>query len=320
MPRYLPLLVVIAGCAAPPPRSEPDKVAPVPAVAAAPEAPAITKDPDHAPESCLGVADQGIWSDLDEQVQLALPAGLDRARVEGVVSSDGDTLVVYVDGWPTKPYPLTGGALRPGDETELRGLLDDGNRRLLADGELPPPGDRDGDDLPDPLDILIGAKKTVAQASPYSGGYIELDYPMGDLPRTMGVCTDVVIRSLRNAGLDLQVAIRKDIRASKKSYPMVKGDGDTTIDHRRVRTILPRFKRHADPHTTALDDAADPLRPGDILFMDTLERAGPDHIGIVSDVLGESGLPLVINSWTDGYVTQEMDLLGWVPVTHRFRL
>jgi uncharacterized protein YijF (DUF1287 family) len=320
MPRPLLATVVLAACAGQPPAPAPAPSDPAPAAAAAPAAPAITRDPDHAPESCLGVDDEGIWSDLDEQVQLALPAGLDRSRVEGVVSADGDTLVLYVDGWPTKPYPLTAGALRPGDETELRGLLDDGNRRRLADGELAAPGDRDGDDLPDPLDILIGAKKTVAQASDYSGGYIDLEYPMGDIPRTMGVCTDVVIRSLRNAGLDLQVAVKKDIRASKKSYPMVKGDGDTTIDHRRVRTILPWFKRHADARTTALDDAADPLRPGDIIFMDTLERPGPDHIGIISDVLGESGLPLVINSWTDGYKTQEMDLLGWVPVTHRFRL
>ena len=34
----------------------------------------------------------------------------------------------------------------------------------------------------------------------------------------------------------------------------------------------------------------------------------------------ERGLPLVINKWTDGTVTGEMDLLAGVPVTHRFRL
>lgn len=311
MPRYLMTMVAIAGCGAPPARSEPEK---------APEAPAISRDPDHAPESCLGVDDSGIWSDLDEQVQLDLPAGLDRARVEAVVSADGDTLVVYVDGWPTKPYPITGGELRPGDATELHGLLDDQNRRRLGADEAMPPRDRDGDDLPDALDILIGAKKTVAQASNYEGDYIRLDYPMGDIPRSKGKCTDVVVRSLRNAGLDLQVEVSKDIRASKRSYPMVKGRGNTQIDHRRVRTILPWFERHTEAHGVAVDDPDDPLRPGDILFMDTLERAGPDHIGVVSDMLGESGLPLVINSWTDGYVTQEMDLLGWVPVTHRFRL
>jgi uncharacterized protein YijF (DUF1287 family) len=55
--------------------------------------------------------------------------------------------------------------------------------------------------------------------------------------------------------------------------------------------------------------------------MDTFpSKSGPDHIGIVSDTIGESGHPLVINNWTDGYHTQEMDLLGFVPVTHRFRV
>jgi uncharacterized protein YijF (DUF1287 family) len=288
--------------------------------------PALSRDPDHAPETCLGVADQGIWSDLDDQVQLALPAGLDRARVEGVVSADGDTLVLYVDGWPTKPYPLGGEAtvaglaVRAGDAAELRAVLGDDNLRRLAAGEAPGPGDRDGDDLPDPLDLLIGGKKTVLEATPYGGGYTELDYPMGDMPRHQGVCTDVVIRALRNAGLDLQAEVKKDIGRSPRSYPMVKRKADPSIDHRRVRTILPWFKRHAAAHAAALDDPDDPLRPGDIVFMDTLDRPGPDHIGIVSDTAGDSGLPLVINSWTDGYVTQEMDLLGWVPVTHRFRL
>jgi D-alanyl-D-alanine dipeptidase len=54
--------------------------------------------------------------------------------------------------------------------------------------------------------------------------------------------------------------------------------------------------------------------------MDTLPAQGPDHIGIVSDHAGPSGLPLIINAWTDGYRTAQMDLLPFVPVTHRFRL
>jgi uncharacterized protein YijF (DUF1287 family) len=55
--------------------------------------------------------------------------------------------------------------------------------------------------------------------------------------------------------------------------------------------------------------------------MDTFpSRSGPDHIGIVSDRRGPSGHPLIINNWTDGHVTSEMDLLGFVPVTHRFRI
>lgn len=307
----------------------PDPVAAVRTPPGQPQAPGMTRvePPPAPPEASLGVADRGIWQDLDEQVQLALPAGLTGDRVEAVISGDGDTLVLYVDGWPTKPYPLAGPevlaigehrlSLRAGDVAELRPLLAADRLRTGA----PPPADRDGDDLPDPLDVLIGAKKTAIQAGTYGAGYLRLDYPMGDVPRDRGVCTDVVIRALRNAGLDLQAELHRDIQRSRRSYPMVKGRGDTNIDHRRVKTILPWFRRHMDARTAALDDPKDPLRPGDIVFMDTFpSKSGPDHIGIVSDTAGEAGLPLVINAWTDGYVTQEMDLLGWVPVTHRFRL
>jgi len=276
------------------------------------------------PEASLGVTDTGIWSDLDGQVQLGLPQGLDASRISAAIQ--GSTLVLEIDGWPAKPYPLDGDvevvvggrtlALRAGDAAELAGLLTADNvRDATAD-------DRDGDALPDPLDVLIGAKKTAIQAGTYGAGYLTLEYPGGDVPRDRGVCTDVVIRAMRNAGVDLQQEVHRDIGKHPKAYPMVKKrGGDKNIDHRRVKTILPWFQRHMEAHTARLDDPDDPLRPGDIVFMDTFPaRKGPDHIGVVSDQLGDDGLPLVINSWTDGYVTQEMDLLGFVPVTHRFRL
>ena len=57
------------------------------------------------------------------------------------------------------------------------------------------------------------------------------------------------------------------------------------------------------------------------MLLDTFaSKPGPDHIGIVSDTLGASGLPLVVNNWTVGARTGEMDLLSFVPVTHRFRV
>ncbi len=286
------------------------------------------------PERFLGVADRGIWADLDDQVQLDLPAGLTADRVTAEIAPSGALLVLWVDGWPTKPYPLQAAdagepltvgthrlALRPGDRAELVPLLAAGNLRQLAAAAEPGFADRDGDELPDVLDVLIGAKKTVLNADHYTQDYFSIGYPMGDPPRDQGSCTDVVIRSMRNAGLDLQVEVRRDLAASPRSYPMVKGKGNPSIDHRRVRTILPWFRRHAEAHAIALDDPDDPLRPGDIIFMDTIaSRSGPDHIGVISDRRGDSGLPLVINNWTDGHVTAEMDLLGWVPVLHRFRM
>jgi uncharacterized protein YijF (DUF1287 family) len=168
----------------------------------------------------------------------------------------------------------------------------------------------------------IAGVKTVAKADAYTReaeGYIPLGYPMGDVPRTIGVCTDVIIRAVRNAGIDLQRELHEDIRRARAAYPMIKGMGDPSIDQHRVGSLLPLFRRHWERHTAALADPADPLRPVDVIFMDTFPaRSGPDHIGILSDRLDEHGLPLVINNWTDGTVTAEMDLLTFVPVLARF--
>ena len=284
-----------------------------------------------APEACLGLADKGVFSDLDPKVQLHLPAALDPARVAARVDPAHGVLVLSIDGFPRKAYPLgaagsvslavgdTALALRPGDRDELRPLL--APARLTTG---PSEHDRDNDGIPDPLDVLIGAKKLVVNADRYTdeaSGYISMKYPGGDVPRTEGVCTDVVVRAVRNAGLDLQQALHEDIRRARAAYPMVKGMGDPSIDQRRVGTLLPYFKRHWEQHSARIDDPADPLRPGDVIFMDTFpDRPGPDHIGIISDRVDDDGLPLVINNWTTGFVTSELDLLTFVPVLERFRL
>lgn len=284
--------------------------------------------PTHRAESCLGVADKGVFADLDDKVQLSLPVAA-ADRISARIDRKHNLLVLSIDDYPRKVYPLTGTAtlkvgkhelaLRPGDRDELRPVLTEART-----SEGPPEHDRDKDGIPDPLDILIGAKKTVINADAYTSeaqGYIKLKYPGGDVDRKMGVCTDVVIRSVRNAGLDLQKDLHEDIKKRRRAFPMVKKGPDANIDQRRVGTLLPYFKKHWEAHTAKLDDAKDPLRPGDIILMDTFpSKSGPDHIGIISDQLGESGLPLVINNWTNGTVTSEMDLLSFVPVLYRFRM
>ncbi len=281
------------------------------------------------PETCVGVTDTGIFSDLDDQVQIALPSRLERERVEAVVDPGRQLLVLYVDSWPTKVYPLSGAtalrvgdhalSLRPGDAAELRPLLATNNLRNLNDGEAPAPGDLDSDGIPDPLDVLLGARKTALNGASYGAGYLKLEFPGGDVPRDKGVCTDVIVRAVRNAGLDIQKELYDDIRRSPKSYRMVVRR-NPNIDHRRVKTSLPYFLRRWDQRSAALDDPDDPLRPGDVVFMDTFPRKrGPDHVGIVSNLTAEDGTPLIINNWTYGSTTTHMELLSWVPVTHRFR-
>lgn len=329
------LFAVLAGCQRGPtvlltPLEAPGRVsAAAPTPTSTPEA-VPTPEPPAPPEKSLGVEDHGIFPDLDGQLQVALPSDATPADIVAIVDDGHRILVIYVRGWPAKVYPLGGPAklligdellaLRPGDRAELAPLLRIGSIRHLSPGEAPPPGDRDNDGIPDPLDVLIGAKKTALNADRYDERYVVIPYPNGDIPRDIGVCTDVIVRALRNQGLDLQSALHKDILGARGVYPMVTRP-DSSIDHRRIPPLVPYFKRYFEEHSPHHDDPADPLRPGDIVLLDTFpSRYGPDHIGIISDRRNDHGVPLVINNWTNGTVTTEMDLLPGIPITHRFRV
>jgi uncharacterized protein YijF (DUF1287 family) len=189
---------------------------------------------------------------------------------------------------------------------------------MLAAGEVAPPGDEDRDGIPDPLDILIGAHKAALDAASYDDAYFSIGFPNGDPPRDRGACVDVIVRAVRNAGVDIQSGVIEDERAAPNVYGVTRPDPN--IDHRRVRNVIIYFKRHWIEKSARVDDPDDPLRPGDVVFLDTFaNKPGPEHVGIVTQTKGDSGYPTLINLWTFGYKTQAMDLLGSVPVTHRFR-
>jgi uncharacterized protein YijF (DUF1287 family)/L,D-peptidoglycan transpeptidase YkuD (ErfK/YbiS/YcfS/YnhG family) len=303
------------------------------ASAAVPAASAVAAQdspPAISAEASLGVRDTGIFSDLDAKVQLALPGSIERAAVVAAVDRARQQLVLYERDRPLKVYPLGGGAvlqlgasrleLRQGDRAELAPMLSAERLYELEQRAELPPGDADDDGIPDPIDVLIGAHKTALNADRYDGRYEAISYPGGDVPREIGVCTDVVIRALRNAGLDLQRLVHEDVRRRPSAYPMVRKP-DPNIDHRRVKSVLPYFERHFDARSAGIDDPDDPLRAGDVVFMDTFpNRPGTEHVGIVSDLVDANGQRLVINNWTDGTVTKPMELLSWVAVTHRYRV
>lgn len=79
----------------------------------------------------------------------------------------------------------------------------------------------------------------------YNGAYIKIDYPLGDVPDNTGVCTDLVIRSYRFIGIDLQQAVHEDMKRHFSAYPKNWGlkRPDTNIDHRRVPNLQTFFKR-----------------------------------------------------------------------------
>lgn len=166
--------------------------------------------------------------------------------------------------------------------------------------------------------VLAAAHAQVGVTVHYDGRYERLDYPGGDVPAERGVCTDVVIRALRAAGLDLQQAVHEDMRRDFAAYPPLWGlrRPDRNIDHRRVPNIETWARRagHALPATR--DPAA--YLPGDLVSW-RLPNGLP-HIGLVSDrrATDGSGRRLVVHNIGAGTRVEDV-LLAWPPVGH-FRI
>ena len=130
------------------------------------------------------------------------------------------------------------------------------------------------------LENAIGQTRTTAG---YSQDYVVIPYPNGDLPVETGACTDVVIRSFRAAGVDLQKEVHEDMAGHFAEYPQKWGltKTDTNIDHRRVPNLQKYFDRRGKS-VPVTSDGEDYL-PGDVVSWD-LDGKGMTHIGVVSNL------------------------------------
>jgi len=129
--------------------------------------------------------------------------------------------------------------------------------------------------------LIEAALERTQQSVRYDGSYQKISYPLGDVPTEIGVCTDVLIRSYRKIGVDLQEQVHKDMSVTFSAYPNIWGlqQPDTNIDHRRVPNLETFFRRHGE--TLTISDRAEDYRPGDIVSW-RLSNNLP-HIGLVSD-------------------------------------
>jgi uncharacterized protein len=134
--------------------------------------------------------------------------------------------------------------------------------------------------------MLDGAIAQAGVTTEYDPAYVALEYPGGDVPEKTGVCSDVVVRAFRKAGVDLQKEVHEDIKAARSEYPNKWGANapDKNIDHRRVLNLMKYFERKGKSLSIS-DDAAD-YQPGDIVAWELSN--GIDHIGIVTNMLSES--------------------------------
>ena len=93
--------------------------------------------------------------------------------------------------------------------------------------------------------IVQSARNQIGKTLRYDPAYTKLTYPMGDVPMEKGVCTDVVIRALRDQNIDLQELVHQDMSRNFSVYPKRWGlkQPDTNIDHRRVPNLMTYFTR-----------------------------------------------------------------------------
>ncbi|WHI49007.1 DUF1287 domain-containing protein [Microbulbifer sp. VAAF005] len=116
----------------------------------------------------------------------------------------------------------------------------------------------------------------------YDPAYVSIPYPNGDVPADTGVCTDVVIRSYRKLGIDLQKEVHEDISGHFQAYPSKRIWGlsrpDKNIDHRRAPNLQAFFTRKGQ--SLSISDKAEDYLPGDIVTW--MLPGNLPHIGIVT--------------------------------------
>jgi len=131
----------------------------------------------------------------------------------------------------------------------------------------------------------------------YDDSYFYIDYPFGDVPSNLGVCSDVVVRSYRALNIDLQQLVHEDMSRYFHLYPSTRIWGltepDTNIDHRRVPNLRVFFSRHGEE--LPITDNPDDYAPGDLVTWRM--RGNRPHIGIITDLVAPSdGTPLIVHN------------------------
>lgn len=165
--------------------------------------------------------------------------------------------------------------------------------------------------------LVEAAESQIGVTLTYDAAYRKIAYPGGDVPRAIGVCTDVIVRAYRDGlGVDLQQRVHDDMKQAFSAYPRLWGlaSTDSNIDHRRVPNLRTFFERQGAALPVSASGAD--YRPGDVVSQ-KLPNGRP-HIGIVSARLNDAGTtPLLIHNI--GMGAREEDVLFAFEVTGHYR-
>ena len=139
--------------------------------------------------------------------------------------------------------------------------------------------------------IVEAARAQLGVTTGYDPAYTRIAYPLGDVPRSTGICADVIVRACRDAlGLDLQALVHADMARNFRAYPQSWGAAhpDSNIDHRRVLNLQTFWTRQqarawagSPGSSCAGDDFGAGMRPGD--FVTWLIGGSLPHVGIVAE-------------------------------------
>jgi len=148
----------------------------------------------------------------------------------------------------------------------------------------------------------------------YDPSWVKIDYPNGDVPSDTGVCSDVLVRAFRKAGIDLQKEVHADMTRAWSEYPKKWGASgtDTNIDHRRVLNLMTYFDRQGKSQPIT-NNRADYL-PGDVVAWDLSD--GLEHIGILTNLSSEPDQHyLIVHNIGSGAKIEDV-LMAWKIVGH----
>lgn len=167
-------------------------------------------------------------------------------------------------------------------------------------------------------DIVAALLERTTHNVTYDGAYRSIAYPGGDVPANVGVCTDVIIRSYRLLGIDLQKLVHEDMLKSFELYPSKRIWGltkpDKNIDHRRVPNLQAYFKNHGQVLTKSSN--AKDYKTGDIVTW--MLPGNLPHIGmVVNELAKDTGNPLIVHNIGRG--PEKSDMLFDFKITGHYR-
>ena len=162
--------------------------------------------------------------------------------------------------------------------------------------------------------VIDSAIDQIGKTTGYDPSYQKIEYPNGDVPIETGVCSDVIVRAFRKAGIDLQKEVYEDMKNHFSAYPIRWGlnGPDRNIDHRRVPNLQTYFAR--EDKSLATSGGSENYLPGDIVTWDL--GGGVDHIGMVVNVWYKPSRRYLIVHNIGGGVRMEDALFAWKITGH----